>query len=165
MARTVIVVGAPSLTGGGIARQIAEALKGVVEVWPAEIHVENRFPFPYGLPEVGRMYLQQVADRDGCQGSGFVSSLADLTNLVTNIEAVAEAHGAHEAVILTFGAEDAQAPQEEPASPLAVEDPPAPPVEDPPVKEQAEEAGATNQDSTENAQAAEAKRRGRPPKS
>ena len=74
-----------------IAALVGAALAGVVEAWPAEVEVENRFPFPYSLPEVGRMYLQLVADRDNCRGRGFVSSLADITNLVTNIEAVAEA--------------------------------------------------------------------------
>ena len=161
----VIVVGAPSLTGGGLAHQLAEALAGVVEVWPAEIEVENRFPFPYSLPEVGRMYLQQVADRDNCRGRGFVSSLADITNLVTNIEAVAEAHGTPEAVILTFGFQDAPA-QEEPLPDLqeAPAIPPSPAGEGEDAGDSGAESGSDEKASEEAPQATE-KRRGRPPKS
>lgn len=158
--KKIIVVGAPSLTGGGVARQLAEALGGVVEVWPAEVLVENRFPFPYSLPEVGRMYLQQVADRDNCQGRGFISSLADLTNLVTNIEAVAEAHGTPEAVILTFGTEDAPELDEAPQDAL----PPASDGEGTGANDSADAPGDEEKPSEESPQATE-KRRGRPPKS
>lgn len=99
MAKTV-VVGAPSLVGGGVAQILAVALADLQ--WPVEVTVENRFPFAFGIPEAGGLLLKQVADLEHCKGTGSIASMPDLVRMLTNIESVAEAHRAPEAVILTF---------------------------------------------------------------
>jgi hypothetical protein len=179
MAKTV-VVGAPSLTGGGVAQLLADALSGLQ--WPVEVTVENRFPFAFGIPEAGGLLLKQVADLEHCKGSGSIASMPALVRMLTNIESVAEAHRAPEAVILTFpGVLDGEVVEEPATEPPATSES----IAEEPVTgtdpdgtqdtsaavlgDQHQEGGADAGDGEKPAEdgsgaAAETKRRGRPPK-
>lgn len=179
MAKTV-VVGAPSLTGGGVAQLLAAALSGLQ--WPVEVTVENRFPFAFGFPEAGGLLLKQVADLENCKGSGSIASMPALVRMLTNIESVAEAHRAPEAVILTFpGVLDGEVVEEPATEPPATSESiaEAPVTGDAPegsqdtgaagTGDQPQEGGTDTGDGEKPSDdspgaATEAKRRGRPPK-
>lgn len=178
MAKTV-VVGAPSLTGGGAAQLIADALTGLQ--WPVEVTVENRFPFAFGIPEAGGLMLKQVADLEHCKGTGSIASMPDMVRMLTNIESVAEAHRAFEAVILTFpvalDGEVVEDPATEPpaTSESIVEAPVTGDATDGTQDTGAADTGDQPQEGStdtgdgekpadDGAGATEAKRRGRPPK-
>ena len=169
----IIVVGAPSLTGGGVAHLLAEKLASLS--FPAAVEVENRMPFQISLTEISAAFLQPAADLDNCKTEAEVRALPELIRLATNIEAIAEHHRFPEALILRFpGLEDdaapvipadvldAQVPPSEPEAPTGegdqagAQDAPSEPEDL--TGESAQKADATEQQADEGT----APKRGRP---
>lgn len=96
MKKRILIVGAPSLSGGGVAHILAEKLSQ--EAFPLSVEVTNNMPFPVAFPEIGPVMLHQAADLENCKAVVEISGIPAFVRLVTNVEALAEHHQFPEAM-------------------------------------------------------------------
>lgn len=122
MKKRILIVGAPSLSGGGVAHILAERLSQ--DLFPMSVEVTNNMPFPVAFPEIGPILLQQAADLENCKAVVDITSIPAFVRLATNIEALAEHHQFPEAMYFRLPEVEEEEPAVSAAEPVA-DDPPA----------------------------------------